>query len=85
MNLEHLSKPFYAAGKLRTTESNTQPLTFWEVLGSVLAGALGVQSSKNRQRDFTRGNIVHFIIIGIVFTVLFVFTVISLVQWILPT
>ncbi|MFT6436242.1 MAG: hypothetical protein ACJAVI_004301 [Candidatus Azotimanducaceae bacterium] len=35
-----------------------KPLTLWEVLMSVLAGAFGVQSSKNLERDFTRGNFV---------------------------
>ena len=30
------------------------PLTFWEMLQSVLAAAFGVQSGKNRARDFSR-------------------------------
>ena len=43
----------------------TQNLTFWQVLGSTLAAAFGVQSSKNRQRDFTHGKASHFILMGI--------------------
>lgn len=49
-------------------QTEPKPLTFRDVLGSVLAGAIGVQSSKNRKRDFTRGNVIHFIIIGVAFT-----------------
>lgn len=45
---------------------------FRQVLGSVLAGALGVQSSKNRERDFSQNSFLPYIIGGIVFTVLFV-------------
>ena len=47
-----------------------QPLTFWQVLGSTLAAAFGVQSSKNRERDFTRGKAHQFIFMGIGFTVI---------------
>ena len=43
-----------------------------QVVGSVLAAAFGVQSSRNRERDFTQGSFGPFIAAGIVFTVLFV-------------
>lgn len=68
-----------------TKKTEPKPLTFWEVLASVLAGAFGVQSSKNLERDFTRGNIVYFIIIGATFTVLFVLALIFFVQWVIST
>jgi hypothetical protein len=58
-------------------------LTFWQMLSSVMAAAFGVQSSKNRQRDFSRGKPIHFIIIGLGFTVVFVLVMVSLVQFIL--
>ena len=45
------------------------------MLGSVLAAALGVQSGKNRARDFSHGKPSHFIILGVGFTVLFVLIV----------
>jgi len=41
---------------------------FLNVLKSVLAAAFGVQSNKNRERDFQHGKPVHFIIAGIVVT-----------------
>lgn len=65
------------------TIEETKPLTFLEVLGSVIAGALGVQSNANRRRDFTRGNAKHFIVVGILFTVFFVGAVLTVVQLVL--
>jgi uncharacterized MAPEG superfamily protein len=59
--------------------SSLNPL---QVVGSVLAAALGVQSSRNRERDFKQGRAGVFIIAGLVFTALFiggVYTVVSLV------
>ncbi len=50
-------------------EERLNPL---QVIGSVLAAAFGVQSSKNRERDFKEGRFVTFIIAGLVGTVLFV-------------
>ena len=45
---------------------------FLDVVKSVMAAFLGVQSEKNRERDFTQGNPAHYIVIGLVATVLFV-------------
>ena len=63
---------------------DTPPLTFLQMLGSTLAAAVGVQSSRNRQRDFTRGKASHFIFMGIAFTAIFVLAMIGLVSLILP-
>ncbi|MFK7732928.1 MAG: DUF2970 domain-containing protein [Pseudomonadales bacterium] len=62
-------------------EEESRELTFWEILGSTFAGALGVQSFKNRQRDFTQGNIIHFIISGIVFTAAFAVVILLLIRY----
>ncbi len=59
------------------------PLTFWQVAGSTLAAAFGVQKRANRERDFGRGKPHHFIIAGIVFTVVFVLIVATVVQIVL--
>ena len=53
------------------------------IVGSVLAAAFGVQSSKNRERDFSQGSYRHFVVAGFVFTVLFVFTLIVVVRVVL--
>lgn len=53
-----------------------------QVIGSVLAAGLGVQSSRNRERDFKQGRAPVFIVAGLLFTALFigaVYTVVSLV------
>ena len=59
------------------------PLTFWQIAGSAAAAAFGVQSRANRERDFTRGKPLHFIIAGIVFTAAFVLVVATVVHLVL--
>lgn len=54
--------------------------TLMQTVGSVLAAFFGVQSSRNRHRDFTRGKAGHFIIIGGLMTVLFVVSLVVLVN-----
>lgn len=61
------------------------PLSPWEIVTSTLAAALGVQSRRNRERDFSRGRALHFIIAGVVFTVLFVVGMVLLVKLILSS
>lgn len=55
-------------------EKSTNPgqPTLWQTVSSVIASFFGVQSSKNRQRDFSKGRAVHFIVIGLVMTVVLV-------------
>lgn len=64
-------------------DNNNEPLTFKEMLHSVLAAALGVQSGKNRARDFSRGKPSHFILLGLLFTGLFVLIVLGTVKLVL--
>lgn len=69
------------------TEKGSGPgrLGWRAVTSSVLAAAFGVQSSKNRERDFARGSPAHYIITGIVATLLFVITMYVLVQLVLKS
>lgn len=67
------------------TGNDEKPLTFLEVLGSTLAAAIGVQSKKNKERDFTRGNVMQFIAAGVVFTVVFVVGMIIIVNLVLAS
>lgn len=53
------------------------------VVRSVLAAAFGVQSNRNKERDFGQGNYRHFIVAGVVFTVLFVLTLVLVVKLVL--
>ncbi|WP_339524068.1 DUF2970 domain-containing protein [Pseudomonas sp. EA_35y_Pfl2_R111] len=65
------------------SEEDNKPLTLWEMLQSVLSAALGVQSGKNRSRDFTRGKPSHFIILGVLFTGVFVLVIFGIVKLVL--
>lgn len=56
-----------------------------QVVKSVLAAGLGVQSSKNRERDFNRGRAGIFIAAGIIFTLVFIATVVTVVQLVLSS
>jgi Protein of unknown function (DUF2970) len=49
--------------------------TLWDTIKSVGASMFGVQSSKNRERDFKHGKAAHFIVVGLVATALFVLLV----------
>lgn len=54
--------------------------TLWDVLVSVLASMFGVQSSRNREKDFTHGRPSQYIIIGLLMTIIFVLTVWGVVK-----
>lgn len=60
-----------------------KPLSTLQVIGSVLAAALGVQKRANLERDFSQGKASRFIIAGVIFTLLFVLTVYGVVQLVL--
>ena len=60
-------------------QSSKQP-GLLDVTKSVLWALLGVQSSKNYQRDFTHGKPSQYIIIGLVGVAIFIAVVISVVM-----
>jgi hypothetical protein len=62
---------------------DNKPPTFWQMLHSVMAAAFGVQSHKNRARDFTHGKPAHFITLGILFTAVFALILMGIVQLVL--
>jgi hypothetical protein len=47
---------------------------------SVMSAFIGVQSNKNRERDFTEGTFSHFVIIGLIAVFLFVGALITIVS-----
>lgn len=55
-------------------------VTLWQTSWSVLASFFGVQSTRNWQRDFSRGNPWAFIIVGVVMTTAFVFILLGIVR-----
>ena len=59
-------------------KTNSQPTVkpgLGSLVKSILAAAIGVQTDKNREKDFTQGSPLAFIIGGFVFTALFMFTI----------
>ena len=61
-------------------EPQRPPHTLWDTIKSVSASFFGVQSSKNRERDFKHGKASHFIVVGLVATAVFVGVVILAVR-----
>ena len=55
------------------------------LIGSLFAGAFGVQTQKNRDRDFKQGKFHHFIIGGIIFAILFVLAVAGIVKLVMSS
>ena len=66
-----------------TSSENIAHLSFWELVKSTSSAFLGVQSNANRERDFKRGKVSHFIWMGLLFGLVFVMTLIGVVQLVL--
>jgi len=58
---------------------------FFAVMQSVGAAMLGVQSSKNKERDFTHGKPTHFIVGGLIGTLIFLLCIWLLVKYLIAT
>lgn len=54
-------------------------ITFLQLLLSTISAFIGVQSNANRERDFKYGKVSHFIAIGLLFGLAFIFTIVSVV------
>lgn len=53
-----------------------------QVIQSVLAAAIGVQSRANRQRDFEHGSLSSYLIVGAIATVLFILVLVTIISFI---
>jgi len=53
---------------------------FWDVFKSVAASMFGVQSEKNRLADFKKKSLMPFILVGILFVLGFIGTIMLVVQ-----
>jgi len=65
---------------LADDSSENVQISFWQLLLSTLSAFVGVQSNANRERDFKYGKISHFIAIGLLFGLVFVCTIVGVVQ-----
>ncbi|MDJ0882055.1 MAG: DUF2970 domain-containing protein [Gammaproteobacteria bacterium] len=57
-----------------------ESMTFGALLLSVLAAFFGVQSNANRERDFSKGKLSHFIVIGLLLALVFILIVVGVVS-----
>ncbi|MFM4702039.1 MULTISPECIES: DUF2970 domain-containing protein [Aeromonas] len=60
-----------------------QRLSLWHTLTSTLAALFGVQSQRNRQRDFAGGSPLLFILMGLLLIAALVGSLWLLVSWVL--
>lgn len=58
-----------------TDKSTPKGTGFLNVAKSAVAAAFGIQSQANRQRDFEKGKPIHFIVAGIITTLVFLLAV----------
>jgi hypothetical protein len=59
-------------------------LGWGQALLSGLAAAVGIQNSASRERDFSRGSAIQFVIAGVVLTGLFITTLLLIVALLTP-
>lgn len=57
--------------------------SFWQIVLSTMSAFIGIQSNKNRVRDFKHGNIYAYVVSGLIFTALFIFCVVTVVKMVL--
>lgn len=62
-----------------------QKQSIFALFKSVSAAFLGVQSDSNREKDFSQGKLSHFIIVGVVCTILFIAALITVVSLVIPS
>ncbi|MCB1766661.1 MAG: DUF2970 domain-containing protein [Candidatus Competibacteraceae bacterium] len=71
------SKPDSDHSNPPSNSRSTGPLS---IVLSVLSAFFGVQSEKNRERDFQHGRPIHYILVGLIMTLLFIFGVLVAVK-----
>ena len=52
----------------------------WQVVKSVAASAIGIQSHKNREHDFQQKSPIPYIVVGVVFVILFIISILLVVN-----
>ncbi|MDT8428577.1 MAG: DUF2970 domain-containing protein [Pseudomonadales bacterium] len=65
------------------TATPAKKLPFWRMVLSVIQASFGVQSEANKERDFEQGSIAGFILAAILFTTLFVLSLLAIVSLVL--
>lgn len=63
-----------------SSESNNQAPNLWDVTKSVLAAMLGVQKSKNYERDFQYGKPWQYVVVGLIAVGVFIGIIVTVVN-----
>ncbi len=66
--------------EIEESQVEEETLALWEVFQGVFAMFIGVQSEKNRERQFKYGKFYQFLIVGIFVTFLFLIHIVLLVK-----
>lgn len=56
-----------------------------QIIASAISAGFGVQSNKNRARDFKYGKPHHYILAGLILVPVFVLLLLALVHWVVNT
>jgi hypothetical protein len=64
----------------QNTDISNKKSSMGQIIGSVFAAMMGVQSDKNREKDFAASNAKSYIIAGVIFTILFIVTIVTVVN-----
>ncbi|MFT5084104.1 MAG: hypothetical protein ACI9Y1_002156 [Lentisphaeria bacterium] len=67
----------------RSTDKKHVKPGFGSIMLSVLAAAIGVQNSRNHERDFQQQSPIPYIVAGVIFTALFMSSLIFIVRIVL--
>lgn len=73
--------------KITNADRDSQPRParrWWQIFLSVIAAAVGVQSHKNRERDFADFSPWPYIFAGLIFMAIFISLLIGIVHLVLP-
>lgn len=71
------------SSKQQPENEKGKKVSFLQTMGSVVAASFGVQSRKNKERDFQNGSFAGFVVGALLFTAVFVATLLIIVSMVL--
>jgi len=69
----------------QSEQNNNKAPTLWDVTKSVLAAMLGVQKSKNYERDFQYGKPWQYVIVGLIAVGIFIGILVTVVNLVMSS
>jgi len=65
-------------------QQDSRKLPFWKVMFSIMSASFGVQSKKNKERDFGSTSVKGFVAAALIFTFVFIMVLVTIVSVVLP-